>query len=78
MPLLLTILSNGGLFLEKEFHYLLCANLVVLQECFRWYTKTSSKAISIMSKYPKPSRMELFGKELLILVSENKNISNAL
>ena len=37
MRLLATSFSNGGLFLENEFHYLLCANLVVLQECFHWY-----------------------------------------
>ena len=29
----ITCCSNGGLFLEKEFHYHLCGDLVVLQEC---------------------------------------------
>ena len=32
MQLLSAIFSNGGLILEKEFHYYLCANLVVSQE----------------------------------------------
>ena len=34
LNLLSTIFSNGGLFLEKEFHYHLCGNLVVLQEYY--------------------------------------------
>ena len=32
--LLLTISSNGDLFLEKEFHYCLCSSLGVSQESF--------------------------------------------
>ena len=34
MYLLSAIFSNGGLFVEKGFHYHICANLVVSQEFF--------------------------------------------
>ena len=40
MYLLSAIFSNGGLFVEKGFHYHICANLVVSQEFFFFFNNT--------------------------------------
>ena len=78
MHLIPAILSSGGLFPRKAFHYYFFFTLVVSQKFMhRFPPKLSLSCLKIL--YPvKCNCLLTNGREISILVSDTKNLSNAL